>query len=319
MKILITGFFGEGNLGDETILQAICNNLLPGIGSITTSGTQMQAQTRAIRRRGLAAWPAYLCAARESRFAVFSGGILQDWSFEGVTFFALRIIAASLMGCEPTLWGAGVGPLRSVGAKQIARRALRRVKIAWLRDAASVDIFNELAPCRATLGTDWSWNFPVKWQKEPPQNAPMGLNLRKWPSNGWREQMAHQLRHNERKIAGLAARKGDIQIIRELAPTASVFMPVTFVEFADICRNLSFGVAMRYHAALAMLRAGVPVKFVAYDSKVSALARSANILTLQQNQISDFRQAREGFCGENEERFALMQQAFKDMLSREHL
>lgn len=317
MKILVTGFFGEGNLGDEAILQAICSNLPSGASPVVTSGAR-QPLARAIRRRGLAAWPAYLYAARESRFAVFSGGILQDWSFEGVTFFALRIIAASIFGCQPTLWGAGVGPLRSVGARQIARRALRRVKTAWLRDSASVKLFNELASCEANLGTDWSWFFPVEWQNEPRQNAPMALNLRQWSSGNWHEQIAHQLKHNERKIIGLAARKGDVAVIKELAPAASVMQPATFAEFADTCSNFSFGIAMRYHAALAMLRTGLPVKFIAYDSKVADLAEAANIITLQQNQVADFRQARTDFCKENEFRLTLMQQAFKNMVAQKN-
>lgn len=316
MKILITGFFGEGNLGDETILQAICGNLLPGVSPIVTSGSRMQSQARAIRRRGPASWPEYLYAARESRHAVFSGGILQDWSFEGVTFFALRIIAASIMGCEPSLWGAGVGPLRSIGGRQIVRRALRRVKTAWLRDYSSVKLYNELSSSEAVLGTDWSWFFPVEWQQEPRQNAPLALNLRQWSSGNWHEQIAHQLRHNQRRIIGLAARRGDVDVIKSMAPAAAILQPATFCEFAESSRNMSYGLAMRYHAALAMLRTGLPCKFMAYDSKVADLAADASILTLQENQIADFRQARPGFCAGNEERLAMMQQAFVEMQAK---
>lgn len=316
MKILLTGFFGEGNLGDETILQAICQNLPADCRCLVTSGRSTQPRAQAIRRRGIWSWPAYIEAISRSNAAIFSGGILQDWSFEGVTFFALRIIAASIAGCSPALWGAGIGPLRSSGTRLIARRALRRVETAWLRDEASVNDFKDLTGRDASYGADWSWFFPVPRRRQSRENGPMALNLRPWASGDWKSHVAHQLRHNERHIIGLSARSSDIKILKELAPKAAVVQPETFSDFAEACHNVSFGLAMRYHAALAMIRAGVPIKLIAYDSKVSDLAISAGVLTLQQNQVSDFRSARDEFFVENGQRFAAMHTAFGQFIQR---
>lgn len=316
MKILIPGFFGEGNLGDETILQAICSCLPAGSNATVTSGSLAQGPAAPIRRRGLVSWPAYLQAVAESRHAVFSGGILQDWSFEGVTWFALRLIAAATMGCKTSLWGAGVGPLRSRWARTIVSRALRRVSHAWLRDLESIKLFDELGPIKAEFGADWSWIFPVRWQAEPRLNGPLGLNLRPWKSGNFADLVAHQLRHNERQIIGLAARRDDMAAIRQLAPGASIVRPASFTEFAEACGNLSHGLAMRYHAGLAMIRAGLPVKLAAYDTKVMELATDAGIQILQQNQVADFRQARPGFCTENEARLQKMRAAFAAMLAQ---
>ncbi len=309
MKILLCGFFGEGNLGDETILAAIRDQLPDSCGLTVTSGRHMLYGGMAIRRRGLLAWPSFLQAAFENDVAIFSGGLLQDWSFEGVTFFALRMIAASTLRCEPTLWGAGIGPLRSPGAKKLAARALKRVKTAWLRDKSSLQLFSELTGTPASDGADWSWHFPVSASPER-ENAPMALNLRQWESEEWRGQVAHQLRHGQRQVVGMAARRSDIDVIRELAPTASIMQPETFSEFAESCRNFSLGMAMRYHAALAMIRAGLPVKLVAYDNKVSELARAAGVLTIAENQISGFKTADPLFISTQQQKFANMQNAF---------
>ena len=310
MKILLCGFFGEGNLGDETILQAI-RQQLPGSCSMTiTSGKAMSTGGQSIRRRGVTAWPAFIQALLENDAAIFSGGILQDWSFEGVTFFALRIIAASMLRCEPVLWGAGIGPLRGPGAKKLASRALCRVKSVWLRDEPSCQLFKELTGKDAGYGADWSWCFPVISGPQR-ENAPMAVNLRQWEQGDWRGQVAHQLRHSQRQLVGMAARRSDIAVIKELAPTASVIQPATFSEFADSCRNFSMGLAMRFHAGLAMLRAGLPVKLVAYDDKVKDLAKLAGVLTIEANQVSDFRQARPDFLSSQQQRFASMQEAFR--------
>jgi polysaccharide pyruvyl transferase WcaK-like protein len=314
MKILLAGFYGEGNLGDETILQAICGSLPSGVRASVTSGSMAQGAAAPLRRRGLASWPAFLQAAAASGHAIFSGGILQDWSFEGITWFALRILAASTLGCRPSLWGAGIGPIRSRWGRKIAARALQRVSIAWLRDSESVQLFDELASVKGFSGADWSWAVPVEWQSEPRLNGPLGLNLRPWKSAPLNEMVAHQLRLNERQIVGLAARREDLRAIKNLAPAASVLQPSSFSEFAEACNNLSYGLAMRYHAGLAMLRAGLPLKLAAYDSKVISLAADAGVLTLQQNRVADFRTAREGFCRENEARLQNMRQSFVAIL-----
>lgn len=311
MKFLITGFFGEGNLGDDAILQAICQNLPAHCGCIVTSGRLAAHRGQPISRRGLLSWPAYINALRECNGVIFSGGILQDWSFEGVTFFALRILAASYAGCPPTIWGAGLGPLRSTGTRQIARRALKRVNTVWLRDESSLQEYHSLTGQEAHHGADWSWFIPINGGQPRHDNGPMALNLRDWPYDNWKPDVAHQLRHNERRILGLSARSGDIRVIKELAPTAAILQPENFSDFALTCHNVSYGLAMRYHAALAMIRAGVPLKLIAYDNKVKDLAKAAGLLTIQQNQVTGFKTARAGFIAENEARLALMQTAFK--------
>lgn len=314
MKILLVGFYGEGNLGDETILQAICSVLPPGVDAAVTSGLIAQSSASPIRRRGLASWPIFLQSAASCRHAVFSGGILQDWSFEGVTWFALRLLAASTLGCRASLWGAGLGPLRSRWARQMTKRSLRRVSAAWLRDHESLCLYNALGDVPGQLGADWSWLIPVEWQTEFRQNAPVGLNLRPWRHGNFSELLTRQLRHIERQLIGFPARHEDIRAIKAVAPAASIVQPATFAELAETCRNLSRGLAMRYHAGLAMLRAGLPLKLAAYDDKVSSMAAAAGIETLQQNQITGFRPARRSFCAENEARMQDMKQAFLKML-----
>lgn len=316
MNILISGFFGEGNLGDEAILEALCCNIPDNNRIIVTAGKKATSRAATIKRRGLSSWPSYMEALKTCRKAIFTGGILQDWSFEGVTFYALRIIAASVAGCEPSLWGAGLGPLRRTGTRLIAKRALKRVKTAWLRDESSLSDFNSLSGNKGCLGSDWTWFYKIERQKIR-ENGAMLLNLRQWPDNGWRELVAHQMRHVARPVIGLSARESDKKIIKEMAPKASVLQPETFVDFSTACSLGSFGLATRYHAALAMMRAGLPVKVAAYDRKVEELAATAGISTLAQNPVSGFRPAISDFFSINQQRFDYMQKEFSEYLKNE--
>ncbi len=316
MNILISGFFGEGNLGDEAILEALCGHIPDRNRIIVTAGNKAKTRAVNIKRRGLSSWPSYIAALKSCRKTIFTGGILQDWSFEGVTFYALRIIAASVAGCEPSLWGAGLGPLRRTGTRLIAKRALKRIKTAWLRDESSLADFNALSGNSGNLGSDWTWFFNIEHQTIR-ENGPMLLNLRQWPDDGWRELVSHQMRHVARPVIGLSAREGDKKIIKEMAPQASVLQPENFVDFSGACSFGSFGLATRYHAALAMLRSGLPVKVAAYDRKVEELAFSAGITTLDKNPVSDFRPATSDFFIRNQQRFTSMQESFSEYLKKE--
>jgi polysaccharide pyruvyl transferase WcaK-like protein len=101
-----------------------------------------------------------------------------------------------------------------------------------------------------------------------------------------------------------------------MAPTATLLRPASFSELANLCGNLSYGLAMRYHVALAMLRCGLPVKLIAYDTKVAGLAAEANIELLSNNQLSGFKTADHQFFVNNLGRYKTMQKAFKEFITR---
>ncbi len=311
MKIIITGFFGERNLGDEAILSA----LLSCLGSshklaLTCGRFPSVSGPEMIARRGLRAWPQYLAALKQADRVIFSGGILQDWSFEGITFFALRLLAASIFSAEPSLWGAGLGPIRKLAARRIARKALSRVRVAWLRDRGSRDLFTELTDNPACLGTDWSWSFPVEPSALAYANAPLAVNLRPWPFSEWQSHVEAQQKHIDRQVIGVPARPSDIAVIKQFFQAATVFSPESFADAGRQCQRFSYAIAMRYHIALVMLRSGLPVKLIAYDDKVANLAKEAGVTLLSDNRVSDFRQAHSGFFTDNESRFAEMRREF---------
>ena len=315
--ILLTGFFGEGNLGDESILKAICENLPSNITPVITSGSKQDFGI-SIRRRGIFSWPSYLKAAYNSPITLFAGGILQDWSWEGVTFFAYRIIAAAKMGSTPVLFGAGLGPLRSEKAKKLVKKALSFVKIAYVRDKTSYDLYKSLLPnADVKLGTDWTWHFPIEKQNNTSSNS-LAVNLREWKDNSLLNNAIEEINKFEGIKTGLAARKGDIKLLESIPNRVEILCPNTFVDFSQKCKNSSYGIAMRYHAALAMLRAGLPVKLVCYDDKVKDLAESAG-MTLDNNSISlDFKAPPCDFFNNNEKLYEEMKKSFLDVIKQKY-
>jgi len=61
--LLLIGFFGEGNLGDDAILRGIASAMPPGTPIVATAGnTPLPACVAAIRRRGIASWRSFIGA-----------------------------------------------------------------------------------------------------------------------------------------------------------------------------------------------------------------------------------------------------------------
>ncbi len=329
MQLLLTGFFGEGNLGDEALLGGIMSAAGPDHTFLVTAGAQhVPGRLERLPRRGIAGWFAYLRALPRVGRVVFSGGILQDWSFEGVTFYSLRLIAARIAGRRPSLWGAGLGPLRSYAAEKLAAQALAGVRTAWLRDADSCGLFKRLTGREASLGTDWSWAtpFPVmeaSLKGTASGDAPLGINLRPWFSPRWedavRRRLAPHSPSSPRGLLGIAARHEDQMLLQRLVPGLSIRLPGDFSELMGLCATLREGWAMRYHVLLAMLRAGIPVVPLPYDEKARSLCREAGVDDGMEPsaEIAAMTPAA-GFVPRLEGRFALMRSAFAGFLESGH-
>jgi len=161
MDILLTGFFGEGNLGDDAILEGLMRSAPPGTRFRVTAGRhRLPAGPEPLPRRGPGSWIPFLRALRASDVLILTAGTLQDWSFEGVTFPALRLLAARWVGKPVSLWGAGLGPLRRASGRALAARVLRIPFTAWFRDGPSASLYQDLTGRPGRVGADWSWAIP---------------------------------------------------------------------------------------------------------------------------------------------------------------
>jgi len=281
--LLLIGFFGEGNLGDDAILRGIASAMPTGAPIVATAGnTPLPAGATAIRRRGIASWPAFIAALKGSRLVVASGGLLQDWSFEGVTFYALRLCAARLAGIPTALFGAGIGPLRGRAARKLATAALSGIDVCMLRDAESVDLFHRLTGRLADLGTDWSWALEPDISRHHPAGMPLdgaiAINIRPWLLPNWRDAAKRWWPITQGSPrAGIGARREDRRLLESVFPGLSVHEPADFPALMSTAARLREGWAMRYHVLLAMLRAGIPVRALPYDHKARHLAASAGL------------------------------------------
>lgn len=301
--VLVSGYYGFGNLGDEAILEEIVAELTrlvePESIVILSQNPESTARTYAVR--AVNRWNLKELAALFGKAKLFvsgGGGLYQDTSsVRSIVYYAGLAFLARAAGVPTIIYAQGLGPLNSTIAKTLTRAAISQAATIAVRDKASFEMLKSwgLAP---NLTADPVWCLQAT---DLPRTIDGEFALA-------RERNADSL------LIGLSLRKthditpGDVEkmvpAIIEATPANAVLVPLSLFpeqddEFLECARLLWEGsgrevlitdsrelrpsqwlkligqldlmVAMRFHALLMALRSGVACVGLAYDPKVSYL------------------------------------------------
>lgn len=326
-RVLIGGYYGHGNAGDEALLAAILRELhalRPDLQITVASGhpdrTRAEHGVGAIAAADL---PALVKAVRECDLVlVGGGGLFQDyWEVPAETFLTSRQgglysylvypVLAALLGRPSMIYAVGVGPLHTEEGKRLTRVAFELSNPTTVRDARSLALLEEIGVTGAVLTADPAllldpapsaeiaallgelgigigeavtgvalrhWDFgvePARWEAEVAQ----GLDLHLAESDSGR-----LLFLPFQSEEGVSRYEDDLAVARRVAgalrePARAVVAdrPLRPEELAGLLGHCRWVLAMRFHAALFALAAGVPVAALAYDPKVTALLEEAGV------------------------------------------
>lgn len=286
---LLCGYYGEHNLGDDALLEALIGQLPKHWQPLITAHDQGQVEARyhlpTVQRRSLAS---VLKALHRCDGLVLGGGsLLQDsTSLRSLIYYACLIISARLQGKPVLLWGQGLGPLKRRISRWIVRAVLPLASAISWRDPQSQDLSQQLG-VSAPWGSDPVWSLPPgQWQGA---RGPIVLCWRPTPlltTAAWQPLLSaldslakaerrevlwvpfHQ--HQDQGLLADLQRRG--LIAPELA-ARSREQPVSTVEEAKaLFSNAGLVVAMRLHGLILAALSGSPCAALSYDPKVSAAA-----------------------------------------------
>ena len=151
MKILIAGYYGFGNLGDELILSAVISHLngrykAPEITvlSVDPADTIRTHQVRAISRWNL--WNVFKEIWRNDFLVLGGGGLLQNKTSQRSLLYYLGLVAmARAVHCPVVLYAMGVETLEGGWARKLTWFLLSGPRvIITVRDEASKQILSEI-------------------------------------------------------------------------------------------------------------------------------------------------------------------------------
>ena len=142
-RVLIAGYYGFGNAGDELILESILSGFrrdfpgaLPVVLSHNPGRTSREHGVRAADRWNPAAVVKEMVLA--DSFLLGGGGILQDSTSSASLWYYLALVRlAALLGKRIVVAAAGIGPVSSPLNRRLTGSALREALEISVRDGGS--------------------------------------------------------------------------------------------------------------------------------------------------------------------------------------
>lgn len=292
-NLLLAGYFGAGNIGDDAILLGF----VQGLGETGHNITVMSANPddtsrsyglRSIDRRDT---NAFKKALDECDALVFPGGsIFQDSSsVQSVAYYGQLVKAAKGKNKKVLLLGQGVGPLNNFLAKRWASSAFSMADAVSVRDPGSLTTLQSLGvkrPVRITA--DCAFLLPQPKEADGPGFSvggmkAVGISVR---PHGKKDEMQVLFGELARLLFQAQImpvfiemdRNHDGPLILDISKAQGGKIPDirkigTPMQLQSRMQRLEAVIAMRLHAGILAATVGIAPFMVSYDPKVAAFAK----------------------------------------------
>ncbi len=198
MNILISGYIGYGNSGDDAILSAICKGIrqLNSDAKITALSykPELTIKDNAIEAVHRFNWREIIKAVKRSDILISGGGsLLQDSTSTRSLLYYLGIIElAKKYNKKVMLYANGIGPIQKKWNKKVTKHVINKVDLITLRENISGNELSMLGISKPPIHitADPVFSLPVKSSKrykmflqheDIPLNRPLvGVLFRQW-------------------------------------------------------------------------------------------------------------------------------------------
>ncbi|NLY10225.1 MAG: polysaccharide pyruvyl transferase CsaB [Firmicutes bacterium] len=297
--ILISGYYGYGNLGDEAILAALVEQLVDlGVERsriVVLSGNPEQTEKHhniiAIHRYD--GWR-YINYLRKAKLVISGGGSLfQDVTSKRTIPYYLGIIELAFLFRVPVvIFGQGIGPVNSMVFHNWIKRVARRARGIVVRDQVSAQFFDDLER-DIYIGCDLVFGWSKAYQPVKNKSNRMLINLRSYPEfysfkTEWRNLVKNLIQHSGYRVEFIALGPGDIEIGKSLAISDLVIRnPGTAEEAINEFVQTDICISMRLHGLIFAALAQCGIIGIDYDPKINALGEQleGKIVNAQVNEL----------------------------------
>lgn len=305
-RVVMSGYYGFSNAGDDAILQSIHGGILAASDDIqVTVLSHDPEQTR--RQYGLDAVYRFdlvqVGRALRRCDALLSGGgsLLQDrTSTRSLLYYLMVIRWAKKLGKPVMLYANGIGPVTKPENRKKVKQTVELANVVTLRDRASAQelrdmgvkhpelhitadpVFN-LVPAGADRGRDLLVKAGL-----PEGRKFAAVSVRDWPAARQFPQQAAQLCDHLHRTYGMetvfllmqpaADRETTEQVRRAMeSPSYLLDVPATPSELMAVLGQAELCVAMRLHTLIFAARMAVPTVGLVYDPKVDSYLKELDL------------------------------------------
>lgn len=332
-KILLAGYFGFENAGDEALFESEVENFRRFEPScrlsalVADSTTAERLGVEPVPRRDLkAVWSAL---RRSDLFVLGGGGLFQDVTGPGSVFYYGGLLSmAKVAGCPSVFFCQGYGPVDRPVQKFFTRQFLRLPHLVTVRDVESKDELIELglsvsdvhlaadpalllAPLepdqmRAVLAEEDLMKELGRSELPNGQLSPAGplvvVTVRPWPGLSL-EKLSNALRafreqNHARYLLLPFQPERDLEPSRRLVELLQgearlLDRPLTPRALTGILAGCDMVIGMRLHSLILATVGNPPLYGLSYDPKVERFCRRAGALSCCIEEISSERLLRD--------------------------
>ena len=309
-NILISGYYGFDNIGDESILRTLITSLREKIPdcSLTVlshnpASTREKYGVEAVERMSPGA---ILRAVRQCDMLISGGGsLLQDvTSSKSIHYYLFIIRLAKLLGKKVFIYSQGIGPIDHAFNRRATARALKKADGIVVRDERSAKLLEQigLPQERIVITAD-----PVIRMKRPDRTVGREILARAGIKKDDRLTVGWAIREKNRDSTFVREITECIRWLRENYDAESVLIPFHYEEDREVCSviaertngaakclsekylsedmlsiigNMDVLVGVRLHSMIYAAIMGVPIIGVSYDPKCTAFLNSVGLDSL---------------------------------------
>lgn len=307
-KILISGYYGFNNIGDESILKAVIDNLREKITDIEITvlsqnpkSTSEKYDVHAVDRKSF--W-AILKAIKHCDLLISGGGsLLQDvTSKKSILYYLIIMWIAHLMGKEFFIYSQGIGPIISNFNRRLTAMTLKWSRGIVVRDGSSKELLTEMGikedrimvtadPVLRVKKADLSVGKEIlinEGFRPDPEKLTVGFAIReKKVKSDFVEEICICINRIMKEYQGQVVLipfhfSEDMNVVMEII--SKVDGDITVVknkylteEMLSIIGNMDILVGVRLHSLIHAAIMDVPMIAVSYDPKINAFMHSVDM------------------------------------------
>lgn len=297
-KIVISGYYGFDNFGDESILGVLTSKLKeidekksPFVDiTVFSKNPKKTADLYKVKTIFSFDIMKVISEVKNCDILISGGGsLLQDaTSLKSLIYYLFVIDLALFFNKKVIIFAQGIGPIKSKFGQFLTKFALRRCSLTTVRDEKSLFLLRGWGGINPQLVCDPL--FDVSLQGSQPSNK-VGVQLRAFKT--LKENLLRKLAENINK--NFADKEIEIysfqdsldldvcqkfeMLLHSINPLiqTKVIFNQTSQEILEKMSKLEYLIAMRFHANLIALKYGIKTLAICYDEKVEKLANEAKI------------------------------------------
>lgn len=329
-KIMISGYYGFNNTGDEAILTSMVRAFkekIPQVKIIVLSQNPLQTsqtyQVKALNRLHLIS--ILNCLRDTNLFISGGGGLLQDSTGKGwsILYYLGLILGAKIVKVPVIIYAQGIGPVNRKINKKLIKWILNKVGLITVRDNPSKELLENLGVTKPSIYVNSDPSFLLRRKntidiidKYPyireliysNNNPVIGISVRKYKESrkdlrGIFAKVADDLIENYKaKIIFLPFKfDEDVYISEEILSLMKNKNQANVLktrlepeELLSFLSRLSLMVGMRLHSIIFSTMADIPFIALNYDPKVKNFVESLDLsdllLELDDTSLKNFKE-----------------------------